>query len=253
MNKRIFRVALLLLVATMLLSSCGKPPKMEVENGQYTNKKSGVTYLRAPMNYEATSIVKGKTVARVAQDKLADIVLYEIESTAPEKLLATEDYELFYAKGTTLPTLWEMNPTKVLLSQTGTISFATGVIEETADVASLVNLYRSGVSFSKDEIDVALTPTRYDLKFSSVEHPAFYYTLTYWRFTKDVEVWELVDDPNAFVPTYEGIEVTVQDYEGENYAVYNFGKEILYDRTTGKCYAVGDTVAKYLDDTDSAS
>ena len=86
MNKRIFRVALLLLVATMLLSSCGKPPKMEVENGQYTNKKSGVTYLRAPMNYEATSIVKGKTVARVAQDKLADIVLYEIESTAPEKL-----------------------------------------------------------------------------------------------------------------------------------------------------------------------
>ena len=252
MNKKIFRAALLLLCIVTLFSSCGKPPKMEVENGNYTNKKSGVTYLRASMNYEAVSIVKGKTVARVAQDKLDDIILYEIENTAPEKLLATGDYELFYAKGTTLPTLWEMNPTKVLLSQTGTISFASASIEDGTDIAALVELYQNGVSFSKDEIDVALTPTRYDLKFASTEYPSFYYTLTYWRFTTDVEVWELIDDPNNFVPSYAGIEVTTEVYKGENYAVYNFGKEILYDRTTGKCYAVGDTVAKYLDGTDAS-
>lgn len=252
MNKRLFRVALLLLSVILLLSSCGKPPKMEVENGNYTNKKSGVTYLRAPMNYEAVSIVKGKTVARVAQDKLDDIILYEIENTDPEKLLATGEYELFYAKGSSLPTLWEMSPAKVLISQTGTISFATGLIEDSTDIAALVGLYQNGVSFSKDEIDVGLTPTRYDLKFASTEYPAFYYTLTYWRFTTDVEVWELIDDPNTFVPSYAGVEVRTETYKDENYAVYNFGKEILYDRTTGKCYAAGDTVAKYLDNTDAA-
>ncbi len=252
MNKKLFRTALLLLCVVTLFSSCGKLPKMEVENGNYTNKKSGVTYLRASMNYEAVSIVKSKTVARVAQDKLDDIILYEIENTDPKKLLATEDYELLYAKGTTLPKLWEMHPTKVLLSQTETISFATSSIENDADIAALVELYQNGVSFSKNEIDVGLTPTRYDLKFASTEYPAFYYILTYWRFTTDVEVWELVENPNDFIPTYAGVEVTTEVYEGENYAVYNFGKEILYDRTTGKCYAVGDTVSKYLDNTDAS-
>lgn len=252
MNKNLFRAAMLLLCIVTLFSSCGKPPKLEVENGNYTNKKSGVTYLRAPLNYEAVSIVKDKTVARVAQDKLDDIILYEIENTAPEALLATEDYELFYAKGTTLPTLWEMQPNKALISQTGTISFATASIEDGADVAALVALYQNGVSFSKDEIDVGLTPKRYDLKFASAAYPAFYYTLTYWRFTENVEVWESVDDANNVTPTYTGIEMTVVEEDGETYAVYNFGKEILYDRTTGKCYAVGDTVAKYLDDSDAA-
>lgn len=251
MNKKLFRAALLLLCAVTLFSSCGKPPKMEVQNGDYTNKKSGVTYVRASMNYEAVSFVKDKTVARVAQDKLDDIVLYEIENTDPEKMLATENYELFYAKGTALPKLWEMYPTKALITQTGTISFSNATIEDATDLAMLVSLYQNGVSFSKDEIDVGLKPTRYDLKFASAEHPAFYYTLTYWRFTEDVLVYVQIENVNDFEPVYAGIPVTTEVYEGESYAVYNFGKEILCDRVTGNCYAVGDTVAKYLDNADA--
>lgn len=244
MKRKVFRAFLLLLCMVTLFTSCGKPPKLEVENGNYTNKKSGVTYLRASMNYEAVSIVKGKTVARVAQDKLDDIILYEIDNTAPEKLLATEDYELFYAKGTTLPTLWEMHPTKVLITQTGTISFSNATIEDAIDVAALVELYRNGVSFQETDMLAGMTPERYDLKFASTEYPAFYYTLTYRRYTEDVKVYVSVDDPNNFVPAYPGVEVTIEDGD----AVYNFGKEILYDRVTGSCYAVGDTVSKYLDD-----
>ena len=247
MNKNLFRALLLLLCAVTLFSSCGKPPKMEVENGNYTNKKSGVTYLRASLNYEAVSITKSKTVARVAQRKIDDIILYEIENVAPETLLATENYELFYAKGTTLPTLWEMNPNKVLITQTGTISFATATIEDGADIASLVELYRNGVSFSEKDMLAGMTPERYDLKFASTEYPAFYYTLTYRRYTEDVKIYVEVEDPNNFVSAYPGVEVTIENGE----AVYNFGKEILYDRVTGKCYATGDTVSKYLDNTEA--
>ena len=246
MNKRIFRVAVFLLSMILLLSSCGKPPKMDVENGSYTNTKSGVTYVRAPMNYEAVSFIKSRPVARVAQDKLADIVLYEIEGTASDKMLATDNYELFYAKGSFLPTLWEMSPTKVLLSQTGTISFATTTIEDANDIAALVALYQGGAAFPESEI-VGLTPERYDLKFSSAAYPAFYYTLTYRRYTQDVLVYVTVEDESSFVSPYPGIEMTMEEDDGELCAVYNFGKEILYDRATGNCYAVGDIVSKHLD------
>ena len=60
-------------------------------------------------------------------------------------------------------------------------------------------------------------------------------------------MYELVTDPNDTTPTSDGVKVTYEDYEGESYAVYHFGKRFLYNRTTGECYPLGNTVAKYLE------
>lgn len=244
MKTKGLHILLPLLCLTLLLGSCAAPA-LKVENGVYSHPKTEVSYVRAPLCYEAVAIVENQSVARLKQGG-DDVVLYAIPDTDTAKMIASANYEIFYAQGDYLPELWEMDANRVQVTQTGTMTYAIATIENGADVQALVELYQNGVSFSADEIDVGLKPTRYDLKFSSPHYPAFYYTLTYWRFVSDVLVYEVIDDPNDFTPRYAGVAVTTEEDGGEHYAVYNFGKEILYNRESGECFAIGNTVSKYL-------
>lgn len=244
MKTKALHLLLTVLCVSLLLCGCAAPA-LKVENGVYSHPKTEVSYVRAPLCYEAVAIVENEAVARLKQGG-DDVVLYAIRDTDTAKMIASANYEIFYAKGDRLPELWEMDANRVQVTQTEAVNYAIAVIENGADVQALIELYQNGVWFSEDEIDVGLKPVRYDLKFSSPHYPAFYYTLTYWRFTSDVLVYEVIDDPNNFTPSYAGVEVTTEEDGGEYYAVYNFGREILYNRESGRCYAVGDTVSKYL-------
>lgn len=248
MKKRVLRIGLLLLCAVMLFASCQKAPALEVKNGVYSNPKTDVSYLRAPSCYEATAIVDGTVVARLEQGG-DDILLYAIENVDTKKMIATANYELFYAEGETLPALWEMSANKVQITQTGTVSYALATVEKLEDVEALIEIYQNGASFSEDEIDVGLTPTRYDLKFSSSVYPSFYYNLIYRRYATDVLVYVEIEDVNNFERVYADVPVTTEEENGVYYAVYNFGTEILYNRDTGACWGIGDIVSKYLDNT----
>lgn len=247
MKKSIFRVAILLAALTLLLTSCALPALEHRNNGTFYNKKNDVSYLPAPATYKARTLVSGDKIARIPYKEMDDTVLYAIENADTAKYLTDESYQLYYSSTLTLPEVWEMQVDKINIVSTGSISYSTASITEAQDISEIIAAYQNGVHFSKDEIDVAMIPTRYDLEFSSELYPAFYYTLTYWQFATDVLVYELVTDPNDTTPTYEGVKVTYEDYEGESYAVYHFGKRFLYNRTTGECYPLGNTVAKYLE------
>lgn len=246
MKTKALRLLLTLVGVSLLLCGCAAPA-LKVENGVYSHPKTDVSYVRAPLCYEAVAIVESEAVARLKQGG-DDVILYAIRDTDTARMIASANYEIFYAEGDRLPELWEMDANRVQITQTGSINYAIAVIENGADVQALVELYHNGVWFSEDEIDENLKPVRYDLKFSSPHYPAFYYVLTYRRYTSDVLVYEDIDDPNSFTPTYSGVEVTVKEYNDGSgyYAEYNFGRELLYHRESGRCYAVGDTVAKYL-------
>jgi len=253
MKNALLRLLPLLLCAVLLLSSCHRPVVLDVDakGGSFTNNKTGVTYLIAPDCYEAISVLKDRSVARIKYDGMDDVTLYEIEHAAPEQMIASLNAELFYAKGTSLPTLFEMHPERVYVGQVGSaLDFVIASIESAEDIDALLTVYRNAIPFPEGEmLDGTLTRSRYDLRFYSQHYPAFYYRMTYWQFSEDVLVYEVIDSMDGFEPTYtNAIDVTFEQDGDELCAVYNFGKGILYDRTTRLCYAVGDTVYSYLEE-----
>ena len=91
-----------------------------------------------------------------------------------------------------------------------------------------------------------LKPEKYELKFESSNLKGVRYCLTYWRFESDVLIYEDIDSPDSFVPTYS-VDYTLHTYDnGAYYVAYNFGREILYNRTTDEACAIDQTLAEYL-------
>lgn len=246
MKRFLLRILPLVLGALMLFSACAKPPEFERENGVYAYEKGGVSYVPAPMYYEAIGFKEGSEIARIKQKGLEDILMYPIEGVDPSSMITTANCEVFCAVGVTMPTLGEMAPTKINICRTVEITYQLAVIENAAEIAALVEVYENTRGFKKSiEMD-AMTVERYDLKFESETVPGIYYCLTYWRFPEDVLIYELIDDFESFEILYPNAEVTTDTYEDEKYAVYNFGKNIIYNRTTGLCYPAGEVIENYL-------
>ncbi len=253
MRTVLLRLFPLLLCLLLLLTSCNKPIAldMDAKNSSFTNTKTGVTYLRAPFCYEAISVLKDRATARVKYKAMDDLTLYEIEFADPSQMLATADGELFYAQGTRLPAVWEMQSELIYVGQVGAKKdFVVATIQTTKDIDALVEIYQNAVPFpEKEMLDDTLTRTRYDLRFYSQSYPSVYYRITYWQFSEDVLVYEVIDSIDSFVPSYtNALEITFEDDGDELCAVYNFGKGLLYDRDTKLCYAVGDIVYSYLEE-----
>ncbi len=246
MKRNLLRTLLLLLTALLLLSSCSRLPDLDYQNGSFVNKKSGVSYLAAPLTYKAKNRVENGEIAKIPYSKIDDMILYSIDKVDSEQYLTNEESQLFYNSTMTLPALWEMGAERINVVSSATVQYSIVSITESEDISAIINAYQSGVHFSQEEISLELTPKRYDLEFDSSTYPAFYYTLTYWSFPTEVLVYEVIESTEGFTSSYDGIEVTFESFEDETYAVYHFGKYLLYDRVTQQCYPIGDTVAKHL-------
>jgi hypothetical protein len=250
MKKLLSRTLPLLLCAITLLTSCAKAPKMTYADGVFTVDGMGVRFEAAPAYYEAKAYAESRPVARLEQGDMDDLIFYEIDGISPEKMISSANHELFCAAGTKLPELWEMSAVRAYVCQTASVTYSLATVEGDKALASLIDPYQNGVSFLAKEIEAGLSMTKYDLKFESPLYPGIYYCLTYWQFNRDVLIYQDIEDPNAFTALYPGVEVTVKPYEKAEdgyYAEYNFGKYILHNRTTGKCWPIGDTVAVLLD------
>lgn len=250
MKKTFLRTLPLLLCAILLLSACAKAPKMSFRDGVYEVDGMSVYYEAAPAYYEARSYLEEKPIARLEQGGMDDLLFYEIGGVSPEKMISSANYELFCAAGTKLPELWELSATKAYVCQTASVSYSVAIVEGDKALASLIDPYQNAPAFRAKEIDAGLGKSKYDLKFESPLYPGIYYCLTYWQFEKDVLIYQDIEDPNHFENLYPGIAFTVEAYENAAdgyYVEYNFGKYILHNRTTGYCWAIGDTVSVLLE------
>ncbi len=251
MKRKILGLTLLLLAALTVLSSCGGAPTLRFKNGVYTNKKTNISYTHAPSCYQAIAYHADQEVAKIEQKGMEDIILYAVDGVDPSRWLTTENYELLYAVGTTLPALWEMNVSTVYVNQSAEISFAVATVKEATTINALIEVYQSGVSFPQSHMEKGLTYEKYDLVFQS-EH--LRYCLAYWQFEEEVLIYEPISSLTDFEILYPGVEVTTEVYDytengvakQEYLAVYHFGKGIVYNRETGLCYPVGTLISDYL-------
>ena len=182
MNVSILKKTLLILLAVTLcalsLASC-KATLKPGDNGLYDNQTK-ITYSHASTVYEATRL--GKEYGKLALTQKESYALYTIPGADPTEMLATEDFNIIYSSDMTLPTLKEMAPT-VLRICSDAIELKR--IEDKALVEKVAKAYADGTSLEYP----GTTPQKsYKARFESVDHPGFYYTLTYLEYSSDLVV-----------------------------------------------------------------
>ncbi|MBR5123750.1 MAG: hypothetical protein IKU90_01355 [Clostridia bacterium] len=208
MKASLIRKSLLILLATVLcalsLASC-KTTLKPGENGLYDDKNK-ISYSHASTVYEATALVK--EYGKLALSSKESYVLYTIPGADPTEILATEDYNIVYAEGVTMPTLVEMAPTVIHVCVDSDTVREVGSVTEVADVISLVQAYTKGESMAYP----AAAPLRsYTVRFESTKYTGFFYTLTYVEYATDVEIDGVNYGRYFFRSAFEGIFVPVGD------------------------------------------
>ena len=170
------------LLCTLSMVSC-KTTLQPGDKGLY-DKQNDITYSHASTVYEASALVK--EYGKLALTSKESYALYTIPGADPTEMLATEDYNIVYAAGYTMPTLLEMAPTVLhVCTDSATTVHEIQRIEDNVDIAALVMKYTSGENLPYP----ASSPLRsYTVRFESVQYPGFYYTLTYVEYDSDVEI-----------------------------------------------------------------
>ena len=170
------------LLCTLSLASC-KATLKPGDNGLY-DSQSKISYSHASTVYEATALVK--EYGKLALTSKESYALYTIPGMDPTEMLATEDYNIVYAQGYTMPTLLEMAPTvlHVCVDSSETVR-EVYKLDDTVAIAALVHAYTTGENLPYP----AGSPLRsYKVRFESTQYPGFYYSLTYVEYAEDVEI-----------------------------------------------------------------
>ena len=223
------------------------PIPMKMKDGVYVNKKTKTSYTHASACYRANEYVDNP-VAKIEPKDGQEIILYSITGMDGQKWLCDEDFSVYHAVGETPPALWEMTIGEVFINKTVNASYTVQKISDVSKIAWLIEAYRSGPSFAYKDISHADVnkkpdPNRYDIVFADT---SLSYYLDYLQFEEEVQVWELVTSSAEAEALYPGVEITYETYKGERYAVFHFGKHIMYNRETGRCYPVNEVLAPYF-------
>ena len=186
MKPSFIRKSLLLALAAMLcamgLASC-KTTLKPGDKGLYDSRHK-IAYSHASTVYEATALVK--EYGKLALSSKESYTLYTIPGMEPSEMLATEDFNIVYAEGVTMPTLLEMAPTvlRICVDSTDTVREIYSLNDAVA-IASLVHDYTTAENLPYP----ADNPQRiYKARFESTQYPGFYYSLTYVEYAEDVEI-----------------------------------------------------------------
>lgn len=247
MKKRFLKAFAFCCALIMLLASCSKVPTMKMKDGVYVNKKTKTSYTHASACYRANEYVDNP-VAKIEPKEGQEILLYAISGMDGQRWLCDENFSVYYAVGETPPALWEMTVREVYINKTVNASYTVQKIVDAGKIAKLIEIYQNGPSFdyhdlTHADVTVKPNPKRYDIVFADT---SLSYYLDYLQFEHEVQVWELVSDPKNVESAYPGVEMTLETYKGDTYAVYHFGKHIMYNRETGRCYSVNEILAPYF-------
>lgn len=180
MNK-FYKLLSLIFALVFVLCACSSSlVTLKYENGQMINSWSGLKYNAAPLNYQPFSV--GEPYALY---KKGNLTLYEIEGLDPKKWL-TEEYSgglttVFYNPSETLPSLAEMEATKVYICYEDEVTYAVAEINDGEVINKLIDLYVNGEHEEWPMLDSIQT---FELKFySENKYPHLYFNLTYGEFS----------------------------------------------------------------------
>lgn len=164
------------LLAALTLTGCGGPRALTPEQGQYLDRRAGVSYVMAPMCYEPQAV--GEPYAYFHSGSIK-VELFEVEGLDPTRYL-TEAYSgassMFVASDIALPDLAGFAPNVIHLCVQSKTVWEFSTVTDQAAIDAVVKAYTEGESVPYP----AKTPDA-DLrfKFESPDWPGVYYNLVY--------------------------------------------------------------------------
>lgn len=175
-------------LAIIILSSCsGTLVNLKYENGQMINKRLKLAYTPAPTNYEPVSV--GEAYAYYEK---SDMTLYEIKGLDPKDWL-TQAYAgsattIFYSDDSTLPTLAELEPNKIYVTEGDSVTISIVTVDDIDVINNVIDIFENG---EYAEWPLINAYTTYELKFYSEEkYPHIYYNLTYGEFEEGIFLYD---------------------------------------------------------------
>lgn len=175
-------------LALIILSSCsGTLVNLKYENGQMINKRLKLAYTPAPTNYEPVSV--GEAYAYYEK---SDMTLYEIKGLDPKDWL-TQAYAgsattIFYSDDSTLPTLAELEPNKIYVTEGDSVTISIVTVDDIDVINNVIDIFENG---EYAEWPLINAYTTYELKFYSEEkYPHIYYNLTYGEFEEGIFLYD---------------------------------------------------------------
>ncbi len=185
------KIICVILAAAMLmlpLASCSASlVNFKYEDGKLINKSQKLEYYPAPNNYEPVSVGEA-----FGYYKKTDLILYEIEGENPKEWL-TQEYAgsattIFYSTSLELPSLTELEPTKIYICGGDTVTYAVATVEDADVIANIVDLFENG---TYEEWPLVNSIQTYELKFYSEEkYPHIYFNLTYGEFEEGKFIYD---------------------------------------------------------------
>jgi len=182
MNRKIFRVLVLICVTAVLLASCAKGNTFKLSSDGYLDKDTGVKYIPADWMYEPINV----TDEIYGEYRDHDLTFFVISGIDPLKYVSDHIGVVYHANNITMPSLGEMSVDFVdVFNQYDEV--VTRVTD--ADfIAELVEVYEAGYNAGAVAYSLASAGSNVvlnqRLKFADREC-GFYYVLAYVEFDRD--------------------------------------------------------------------
>ncbi len=224
-----------ILALLMILSSCSSTAKFQQVRGGYLYSKKNILYVPAPDCYRSTGYYEDDLVGTYTSPGGTVKNFYLLSEL--EGAITDNDYYVYLPEEQSLPSFGDLTLTgaQLCLSDALTVPVVSYSVTE-AEV--LRNAVLNGSPFPHGRINVKVQ-SRYDLIFSIADYPLTY-QLIYQEFSESILLYEPLTESGDIPDLYPGVPAVKQTLEGEEIAVFDFGTQILYDRTGGNCYSVRD-------------
>ena len=198
---------LCLVISFLMLASCGMTLHEGVGEGDIMDKSNDTAWYHASACYEAVELEK--KVGKLVVGK-QDIEIYRIPKMDAEKWLATEDKNILYSEGVTLPTLEEMDPSAAIFYMDAATPQQLHTMVDKALISKIIKDYTE----NQPVLYPATTPYKtHRVCFKSDDYAGIYYVLTYVEYASDYVA--------------DGV---------------NYGKYFLYDRFDQRFVPVGEEI-----------
>ncbi len=181
MRKIICALLSAVVLLSLLLSSCSGGVKLTDKNGGCVDAKSGIRYNYASICYEPISL--GDEYGELSVGDLFTYKLYTVKDMDKSQWLATEENNILYAEGVSLPTLTRMKPHTIGVFTMESSGLEVFRIGDAKLVESIAKAFEEGERLTYPLIAAA---EKYKVKFYGDTLKGVCYSLTYLEYSDDI-------------------------------------------------------------------
>lgn len=170
-----------LLCAVFMLSSCSGGVKLTDSKGAYAEAKNGIKYNYASVCYEPVAL--GEEYGELSVGDMFKYKVYTVPDMNAEQWLATEENNILYAQGVSLPTLTQMNANTIRIFTMEKSGIEVCRMGDKTVVAAVAKAFEEG-----ERIEYSAMPAveKYKVKFYGDTLKGVCYALTYLEYSEDI-------------------------------------------------------------------